>query len=116
MNKKITVLILSAMLFASCVPAHAQQAAKIYRVGRLSGGLSSSPIFDALRRELRALGYVEGKNIVFELRYAEEKPERLRAMADELVGLKVDVISAGGSTDAMTAKKATKTVPIVFTD
>jgi putative ABC transport system substrate-binding protein len=62
------------------------------------------------------LGYVEGKNIVFELRYAEEKPERLRALADELVRLKVDVISAGGSNDAMTAKKATKTIPIVFTD
>jgi putative ABC transport system substrate-binding protein len=96
--------------------AEAQQTTKIYRVGRLSGGVSGSPIFNALRRELRAIGYVEGKNIVFELRYAEEKPERLRALADELVRLKVDVIIAGGPNDGLTAKKATKTIPIVFND
>jgi ABC-type uncharacterized transport system substrate-binding protein len=83
----------------------------------LSGGLSSSTFsLDALRRELRELGYVEGKNISFELRYAEEKPERLSALADELVRLKVDLIIAGGPNDGLTAKKATKTIPVVFTD
>jgi putative ABC transport system substrate-binding protein len=116
--KKNTILIaLSAMLFALCSTAEAQQAGKVYRVGRLSGGLSSSTFsIDALRRELRELGYVEGKNIAFELRYAEEKPERLSALADELVRLKVDLIIAGGPNDGLAAKKATKTIPIVFTD
>jgi putative ABC transport system substrate-binding protein len=97
--------------------AEAQPAGKIYRVGRLSGGLSSSTYsIDALRRELRELGYVEGKNIAFEFRYAEDKPERLQALADELVRLKVDLIIAGGPNDGRAAKKATQTIPIVFTD
>jgi putative tryptophan/tyrosine transport system substrate-binding protein len=109
--------LVSAMLFALCLPVSAQQAGKVYRVGRLSGSLSSSTFsLDALRRELRELGYVEGKNIAFELRYAEEKPERLSALADELVRLKVDLIIAGGPNDGLTAKKATKMIPIVFTD
>jgi putative tryptophan/tyrosine transport system substrate-binding protein len=86
-------------------------------VGRLSGALSSSTFsLDALRRELRDLGYVEGKNISFDLRSAEEKPERLSVLADELVRLKVDLIIAGGPNDGLTAKKATKTIPVVFTD
>jgi putative ABC transport system substrate-binding protein len=71
---------------------------------------------DALRGELRELGYIEGKNIVFEHRYAEGNPERLSAFADELVRLNIDVILAGGPNDALAAKKATKTIPIVFTD
>jgi len=107
----------AAMLLAFCSSAEAQQAGKVYRVGRLSGGLSSSTFsLDALRRELRELGYIEGKNISFERRSAEEKPERLPALADELVRLKVDLIIAGGPNDGLTAKKATKTIPIVFTD
>jgi len=117
MSKKFLGLTLGALLFALCLPVSAQQPGKIYRVGRLSGGLSSSTFsINALRRDLRELGYVEGKNISFELRYAEEKPERLPALADELVRLKVDVIVAGGPNDGLTAMKATKTIPIVFTD
>ena len=86
--KRVAVpsILIAVVLLAVAVVADAQQAGKIYRVGRLSGGLSSSTFsLDALRRELRELGYVEGKNISFELRYAEEKPERLSALADELV-------------------------------
>jgi putative tryptophan/tyrosine transport system substrate-binding protein len=117
MSKKFLGLTLGTLLFALCLPVSAQQPGKIYRVGRLSGGLSSSTFsINALRRDLRELGYVEGKNISFELRYAEEKPERLPALADELVRLKVDVIVAGGPNDGLTAMKATKTIPIVFTD
>jgi putative ABC transport system substrate-binding protein len=108
------------LLLAVLLPAAltgAQQTGKVYRVGRLSGALSSSTFsLDALRRELRDLGYVEGKNISFELRSAEEKPERLSALADELVRLKVDLIITGGPNDGLAAKKATKTIPIVFTD
>jgi putative tryptophan/tyrosine transport system substrate-binding protein len=117
MSKKFLGLTLGALLFALCLPVSAQQPGKIYRVGRLSGALPSSTFsINALRRDLRELGYVEGKNISFELRYAEEKPERLPALADELVRLKVDVIVAGGPNDGLTAMKATKTIPIVFTD
>ena len=117
MKNKIFRLIMCPILLALCVSAQAQQAGKIYRLGRLSGALSSSTFgLDALRRELRELGYVEGKNISFELRSAEEKPERLSALADELIRLKVDLIIAGGPNDGLTAKKATKTIPVVFTD
>jgi ABC-type uncharacterized transport system substrate-binding protein len=117
MRKNVICIALSTMLFALGVSAEAQQFGKIYRVGRLSGGISSSKFaYDAIRRELRELGYVEGKNIVFELRYAEDNPERLAALADELVRLKVDLIIAGGPNDGLTAKKATKTIPIVFND
>jgi putative tryptophan/tyrosine transport system substrate-binding protein len=90
---------------------------KVYRVGYLSGGFATSTFnIDAVRRELRELGYVEGKNISFEPRYAEDKSERSPALADELVRLKVDVIIAGGSNDTRAAKKATQTIPIVFMD
>lgn len=112
---KLVVFLALGIAFAMCgARIEAQQAGKVYRVGRLSGGLSGATgtTFNALRRELRELGYIEGKNIVFELRSAEEKPERLAALADELVRLKVDVISAGGRNDAMTAKKATNSTPL----
>ena len=117
MKLKIPIWLTATVLLTAVSLVQAQQAKKLYRVGRLSGALSS-PAFslDALRRELRDLGYVEGKNIAFELRYAEERPERLSALADELVRLKVDLISAGGPNEALAAKNATKTIPIVFTD
>jgi ABC-type uncharacterized transport system substrate-binding protein len=113
----VSSILIAAILLAIAVIAEAQQVGKIYRVGRLGGG-RSSPAFstEALRRELRELGYVEGKNIVFELRYAENKPERVAALAEDLVRLKVDVIIAGGPNDCLAAKKATQTIPIVFTD
>ena len=114
---KIPIWLTATVLLTTVSLVQAQQAKKLYRVGRLSGALSSSTFsLDALRRELRDLGYVEGKNISFELRYAEERPERVSALADELVRLKVDLIIAGGPNDGLTAKKATKTIPIVFTD
>jgi putative ABC transport system substrate-binding protein len=69
---------------------------------------------DGFRQRLRELGYVEGKNIIIEYRYAEGKLERLPELAAELVRLKVDVIVTGGSEASLTAKKATTTIPIVF--
>ena len=116
-RRTVYYLALLSLLFGLCPLAHAQQGGKVYRIGRLSGGSSSTTFgIDALRRELRELGYIEGKNIIFELRYAEEKAERLPALADELVRLKVDVIIAGGPNDGLVAMKATKAIPIVFTD
>ena len=70
---------------------------------------------EAFRQGLRELGYVEGKNIVVEWRSAEGKPDRLPALAAELVRLKVDVIVTGGPTATRAAKEATSTIPIVMT-
>src|SRR5215475_313182 len=117
MIKRVPLWILAALFLTNVFSADAQQSGKIYRVGRLSGGISGSTYaYDAIRRELGELGYIEGKNISFELRYAEDKPERLAALADELVRLKVDLIIAGGPNDGLTAKKATKAIPVVFSN
>src|SRR5262245_25298011 len=117
MIKRVPLWLLAALFLTNVFSADAQQSGKIYRVGRLSGGISGyTYAYDAIRRELGELGYIEGKNISFEPRYAEDKPDSLRALADELVRLKVDLIIAGGPNDGVTAKKATKTIPIVFND
>jgi putative ABC transport system substrate-binding protein len=120
MRNRIISFAVGAMLLAPWSSSWAQEPGKVYQVGRLSGELSSSASnarrMDALRQELRELGYVEGRNIVFVSRYAEEKPDRLPVLADELVRLKVDLIIAGGPNDGLTAKKATKTIPVVFMD
>jgi putative ABC transport system substrate-binding protein len=117
MKRKITLLTLSAVLFALCFPAQAQQPAGILRIGILIAPSASSfsNRVEALRRRLRELGYVEGKNIVIEYRYAEGKVERIPDLAAELVGLKVDVIvTSGGGGTILAAKKASATIPIVF--
>jgi putative ABC transport system substrate-binding protein len=117
MNKKIICLALWAMLYALDVSAEAQQPAKIPRIGMV---ISTSP-FNAVRRVqafqqgLRELGYVEGKNIIIEYRYAEGKLEPLPQLADKLVRLKVDVLVTDTSYAIDAAKNATKTIPIVFT-
>jgi putative ABC transport system substrate-binding protein len=71
-------------------------------------------LYEAFRQGLRDLGYVEGRNVVIEYRGAEGKPERLPALAAELVALKVDVIVVGSTPQALAAKQATRTLPIVF--
>ena len=98
------------------VVAGAQQSTKIPLIGRLgaSSPSASSARNEAFRQGLRALGYVAGKNIVIEWRYAEGKLERLPALAAELVGLKVDVIVTGGPEPTRAAKEATSTIPIVM--
>jgi ABC-type uncharacterized transport system substrate-binding protein len=102
-------------LLAAPLVAKAQQAAKIARIGYLSPNLAASPhLPEAFRQGLRDLGYVEGRNVVIEYRSAEGKPERLPALAAELVALKVDVIVAPGTPQALAARRATRTLPIVF--
>jgi ABC-type uncharacterized transport system substrate-binding protein len=105
-----------AMLFALCSSAEAQQPARIPRIGLLIPGSASSfsARVEAFHRRLRELGYVEGKNIVIEYRYAERKLERLPDLAAELVRLKVDVIVASAPRAVFAAKKASATIPIVF--
>jgi putative tryptophan/tyrosine transport system substrate-binding protein len=107
MKKKINVLTLSAMLFALCFPADAQQPNKVPRVGFLTGAplSSQSARNEAFRQGLRELGYVEGKNIVIEWRSYEGKMDRLPVLAAELVRLKVDVIVTGGSSDIRQPRK-----------
>ena len=106
---------LTGGLLAAPLAAEAQQAAKIARIGYLSPNLSVSPhTHEAFRQGLRDLGYVEGRNVVIEYRDAEGKFERLPALADELVALKVDVIVAPNTAAALAVKQATRTLPIVF--
>jgi putative ABC transport system substrate-binding protein len=115
MNRKIFCLALCAILFALCVPADAQPQTKVPKIGLLRARLTASGTsLDALVRELRAIGYVEGKNIAFDSRSAENKLDRLPALADELVHLKVDVIIAAAMEEALAAKSVTRTIPIVF--
>src|SRR2546427_478958 len=100
---------------AAPLAAEAQQAAKIARIGYLALNLAPTPhLREAFLQGLRDLGYVEGRNVVIEYRDAEGKFERLPALAAELVALKVDVILVGGTPQALAAKQATRTVPIVF--
>ena len=116
MKKKITVVTLTAMLFALCGSVEAQQPKKIPRIGWLAVNTATlSERYEAFRRGLRELGYIEGQNIVIERRDAEGKLERLPDAAAELVRLKVDVIVTTGTTGALAAKQATSTVPIVIT-
>ena len=116
MKQKFIGIALCAMLFTLSLPAQAQQPARIHRIGILSP--VSGSVFpardEAFRQRLRELGYVEGKNIVIEYRYAEGKPERLPDLAAELVRLKVDVIVTTNSGTTLAAKKASATIPIVF--
>jgi putative tryptophan/tyrosine transport system substrate-binding protein len=95
--------------------ALAQQAGKLYRIGFLWDSPGAFPErIEAFRQGLRDLGYVEGRHIAIEYRWAEGKPERMRELADELVGLKVDVIITASSIYVEAAKRATSTIPIVF--
>jgi len=96
--------------------AEAQQPVKISRIGWLAAGSPSgvAPLTDAFRQGLRQLGYVEGKNIVIEFRYAEGKFDRLPDLAAEIVHLKVDVIVVAADQAIRAAKQATATIPIVM--
>ncbi len=95
MNKKIFCLAVGALLFALCVPAEAQQAGKIFRIGFLDVSTASgmAGLAEAFRQELSKLGWTEGKNLIIEYRFAEHKgSERLPELAADLVRLKVDLI------------------------
>src|SRR5215831_14851848 len=117
MKRKITVLTLCAMLFAQWSPTQAQRAGKMFRIGYLdvSTASGSAVLVDALRQELIKLGWVEGKNITIEYRFAEQKQERLPELAADLVRLKVDVLVATGGGPALAAKGVSTTIPIVMT-
>ena len=109
-------ILFAVVLLAVGVMAQAQQRKTVPHIGYLSPtSPSAAPArIEAFRQGLRELGYVEGKNIVIEWRYAEGKFDRLPALAAELVRLKVDLIVTTGPTVTRAAKEATTTVPIVM--
>jgi len=113
-RKMLTAWALGAL--AAPLGSFAQQKGKVWRIGFL--GQASASGFagrvDALRAGLRDLGYMEGKNLVIEFRWAEGKYERLPQLAAELVRLKVDVLVAAGTLGILAAKSATTTIPIVM--
>ena len=116
MNRKM-LWVLAVLVLASFHAAQAQQPPKVFKIGWLgarpdSGEASAGS--EVIRHMLRELGYVEGKNIAIEYRSADNKLDRLRALADELVRLKVDVLLTPSPNAALAAKNATRTIPIVF--
>src|SRR4030095_8958836 len=112
----VVSILFVVVLLGVAVIAQGQQLAKVAKIGWLSIGLDSGPVstIRGLPPELRALGYVEGMNIAFDYRYADNKLDRLPALADELVRLKVDVLVTPGKPAAIAAKNATRTIPTVF--
>jgi putative tryptophan/tyrosine transport system substrate-binding protein len=117
MNKKITVLTLSALLFALSVPAHAQQTKKNHRIGYLSSvdPAADAPVAEPIRRALRELGYIEGKNIFIEYRYGTGRRDRATELAGELVRLNVElIVVAGGEPWVRATMNAAKSIPIIM--
>jgi len=109
--------LLGALLLALSFPAQAQQPGKIARIGFVSGPgdpKTPGPLVEAFRQGLRDLGYIEGKNILVEYRYAEGDLERIPGLVAELVQLKVDVLVSGNLPAIRAARQATKTIPIVM--
>jgi putative ABC transport system substrate-binding protein len=115
MKRRAFLAMLPGGLLAAPLAAEAQPAVKVPRIGYLALNPAANPhLHEAFRQGLRDLGYVEGRNVVIESRNAEGKPERLPALAAELVALKVDVLVAQPTVSALAAKQATGTIPIVF--
>jgi len=118
MNRRTAIRQLATFFLTTASLAEAQQSGKIFRIGYLDGSTAagSAGLLEAFRQELRKLGWIEGKNIAIEYRFAEQKLERLPELAADLVRLKVDLIVVGGPGPALAAKKATTTIPIVMTN
>jgi len=113
--RRTFALTLGVLFLQTFYLAYAQQPTKIARIGYLNPGDPISRVYriEAFRQGLKELGYVEGKNIVIEYRFAEARSERLPELARDLVRLKVDIIFAGGGPATAAAKNATQIIPIV---
>src|SRR5262245_63824469 len=117
MSIKTILILLVGLALESVHVAEGQQAGKIFRIGYLDNSTAAgiAVFLEAFRQELSKLGWIEGKNITIEYRFAEQKLERLPELAADLVRLKVDLIVTSGGTTPVAAKKATSTIPIVMT-
>ena len=113
-QRSVLVFALSALLFAHCLRAHAQQPPNLPRIGYLATTAPDTPNNLAFRRGLRDLGYIEGKNILVEDRYAAGKAERIPSLVAELLQLKVDILVSPVTAAIRAAKESTKTIPIVM--
>jgi ABC-type uncharacterized transport system substrate-binding protein len=112
-----STILLCAMLLALCGSVDAQQTGKVPRIGYLdnSTAAGSAGLLEVFWQELSKLGWIEGKNITIEYRFAEQKLERLPELAADLVRLKVDLIVTSGGPTPLAAKGETSTIPIVMT-
>jgi putative tryptophan/tyrosine transport system substrate-binding protein len=117
MFRRIVICLPLTVFLLTVSFAHAQQPTKIPRIGFLDNSTASgiAVLLEAFRQELIKLGWIEGKNITIEYRFAEQKVERLPELAADLVRLKVDVIVTSGGPTPLAAKGATSTIPIVMT-
>jgi ABC-type uncharacterized transport system substrate-binding protein len=111
----LAVVLTLSLIILVPLAAGAQQSEKVRRIGFLSGTNPNSEVDDALRQSLREHGYVEGQNLLIEWRFAEGRNDRLHSFAVELVRLKVEVVVTLSTDAALAAKKATASIPIVFT-
>jgi putative ABC transport system substrate-binding protein len=116
MGRREFITLLVGTLATWPLAARAQQAGKVARIGFLGATFASSwaSRMEAFRSGLRDLGYVEGENVLFETRWAEEQYDQLPALASELVRRKVDVLLTYGTPGTLAAKRATADIPIVF--
>src|SRR5258707_1387282 len=117
MKKRITLWLLATLFLANVSLADAQQTGKVPRIGFLDPSTASSMagLLEAFWQEMRKFGWIEGKNITSEYRFAEQKLERPPELAADLVRLKVDLIVVTSTAPASVAKKATTTIPILMT-
>ena len=114
--RALVSLFIGVMLLALSLPVMAQQPKKVPRIGLLVGASTAvaAPWIEAFRQSLRELGYIEGKNIILEIRGGRANPDRVSKLVTELMRLKVDIIVAAGSTAVHPVKDATTTIPIVM--
>jgi putative ABC transport system substrate-binding protein len=115
-NRRKLLIALGACALTAPLSSFAQQAGKVYRIGFLGieSASNTASRVEGLRMGLREFGYVEGKNISIEFRWADGKYDQLPDLAAELVRLKVDIIVTHGSPGTLAAKQATTTIPVVM--
>src|SRR5687767_11474507 len=107
-------LIATGALFTAPLAAEAQQVGKVHRIGFLSAASEPLPPHAAFFDGLREVGYIEGRNLIIERRFAGGNVDRLNEFAADLARLKVDLIVASATPAAQAAQKATSTIPIIF--